>query len=108
MAADFGSQNEAFGAGINHVINTAPHVNGGSLTNASARGNSAAGHDMLTSHSTLDPLAYSDSQSANGTSGQNFVPGMGVIGTGNGMSGDTFDQNQQLRYQGGDDDAELD
>ena len=31
-----------------------------------------------------------------------------IIGTANGLSDETFDQNQTLRYQGGDDDAELD
>jgi hypothetical protein len=107
---DFASHNAAFAEGVEHPVNQLPHVNGGSLTlNSQSQGwDDAVGRAMQTAHSTLDPLAYSDSQSANGTSGKNFLPGLGVIGTQNGLSDETFDQNQTLRYQGGDDAAELD
>jgi hypothetical protein len=62
---------------------------------------------MLTPHSVLAPFAFGN-QSANGTAGQNYVQGFGTIGTANGESAGTYDSNVQLRYLGGDQDAELD
>jgi hypothetical protein len=98
--------NSEFGSGINHLAN-AGKTNDQSLTMTSERWNDAVSNDMLTPHSVLAPYAFSGSQSANGTAGQNYVPGFGIIGTGNGESSSTFGSNEQLRFIGGDDDAPL-
>jgi hypothetical protein len=57
--------------------------------------------------SVLDTLAFSSNQSPNGSAGQNWQPGLGTLGTGNGMSDETRQQNLDLRFLGGDQDAGL-
>ena len=99
--------NEAFSAGLNHLAN-AGKANDSSLTMASARWNDSVGNAMTTPHSVLSPLAFSGSQSANGTAGANFIPGFGTIGNSNGQSNDNLGAEEELRYVSGDQNAELD
>ena len=59
--------------------------------------------------SVLAPLAFSSNQSDNGTAGDasHWQPGFGVLGSGNGMSVENLDQSLNLRFLGGDENAEL-
>src|ERR1700739_4408311 len=87
--------------GLNFTQN-ARKANDSSLTLTSQRWNDAVSSAALTPHSVLEPLGFSNEQSANGTAGQNFLPGFGTLGTGDGESANTFGSDVQLRYIGGD------
>lgn len=103
------AQIDEFNAGRMPLTNVA-RGNDNSLTMTQDKWNDAVGREMLTPQSVLDPLGFSPDQSANGTAGEasNWQPGFGVIGTGNGMSSENLDENADLRFRGGDPDAELD
>lgn len=111
MAYLGGSQTDAFGDGLNHVVNPG-HENlnsvtlGGSLQADSDRWNSDVQSVATTPHSVLAPYSFSRSASANGSDGQNFTPGYGYLGNSNGQSADNFDKNMSLRMAG-DSSAEL-
>jgi hypothetical protein len=104
MADIGGPQNDAFGAGVNHPVN-AGRANdysvtlGGALQADSDRWNAASQQAAWTPHSVLAPYAFA--RSANGTDGQNMLPNGAYLGSSNGMSADSFDQNLSLRMAGG-------
>jgi hypothetical protein len=101
------SLNSELTTGINHLANEGKS-NNNSLTLTSNRWNDSVGSDMLTPHSVLSPYAFSGSQSANGSAGQNYVQGYGTLGTGNGESSGTLGANEQLKFLGGDENVNLD
>jgi hypothetical protein len=109
----FGSNtNDAFNQGQFHAVMD-QHANASSITlgdeassadesldETSDRWNGAVGQVATTARSVLAPYAFSSNASPNGTAGQNFLPGYGSLGTGNGEDTQTFDQNLRLRQQG--------
>lgn len=119
MAWSSNGANAEMNAGINHLVNN-QHANLSSITlgdeassadqgldETSDRWNGAVGQVATTAHSVLAPYAFSSNASPNGTAGQDFLPGYGSLGTGNGEDTQTFDQNLRLRLQG-DTDAGVD
>lgn len=115
MANIGGSQADAFGQGVNHVVNTHPMgFNENSITLGGDPGLDADSNrwdaDSMsaatTPHSVLAPLSFSRNASANGSDGQNFAPGY-YLGNSNGQSADSFDKNMSLRMAG-DSSAETD
>jgi hypothetical protein len=111
--------NDAFNQGQFHTVMD-QHANASSITlgdearsadqgldEISDRWNGAVGQVATTARSVLAPYAFSSNASPNGTAGQNFLPGYGSLGTGNGEDTQTFDQNLRLRQQG-DTDAGVD
>ena len=102
-------QTDEFGNGVGHLTNGDSRANLGSITLAQ-QGESYTAQTLAAARrpsSVLAPLAFSGEQSPNGTSGQNWQPGLGTLGTGNGMSDETRQQNLDLRFLGGDQDAGL-
>ena len=111
MDLDQAGQSADFDAGVGHLTNGDSRANLGSITLAQ-QGQSYTGQVLASSRrptSVLAPLAFSGEQSPNGTAGEasHWQPGFGVLGSGNGLSAENFDQNEQLRFLGGDEDAEL-
>jgi hypothetical protein len=98
-----------FGQGVNHVVNN-QHANLGSISLGDEASSADQGFDATSDHwndqvgqvattakSVLAPYAFSRNASPNGTASQNFIPGFGVTGTGNGESQGTFGSNLKLR-----------
>ena len=109
MDLDQGGQSADFDAGVGHLTNGDSRANLGSITLAQ-QGESYTAQTLAAARrpsSVLDTLAFSSNQSPNGSAGQNWQPGLGTLGPGNGMSDETRQQNQDLRFLGGDQDAGL-
>jgi hypothetical protein len=108
---DQAGQSADFDAGASHLTNGDSRANLGSITLAQ-QGESYTGQVLAASrrpNSVLAPLAFSGEQSANGTAGDasHWHPGFGVLGTANGMSAENFDQSLNLKFLGGDREADL-
>jgi hypothetical protein len=101
-------QSADFDSGEFHAVNEG-RQNLGSITLAQ-QGESYTAQTLAAARrpsSVLDTLAFSSNQSPNGSAGQNWQPGLGTLGTGNGMSAENFDQSLNLKFLGGDQDAGL-
>lgn len=102
--------NDEFANGIVHEVAEGRDNSSGSLSlqQAGESWTSQVLADSRRPNSVLDPYGFSPNQSANGTADTNWQPGLGSLGSGNGMSTQTFDENLNLRFLGRDQDAELD
>jgi len=110
---------DAFNQGLFHPVNN-QHANAGSITlgdeassadqgldASSDRWNSNVANVATSARSVLAPFSFSRAASPNGTASQNYIQGLGSLGSANGESQQTFDGNLRLRQQG-DDSAEID
>jgi len=106
---DQAGQPADFDAGVSHLTNGDSRANLGSITLAQ-QGQSYTDQVLADSRrptSVLSPFAFSGDQSPNEQSGAHWQAGFGTIGNANGMSQENFEQNQQLKLFGGDEDARL-
>lgn len=105
MANVSSSANASFGAGVHHATNTG-RANAGSITLGadaglqadSQRWDSESHAAAVSPHSVL--AAHTFAPSANGTSGEHFMPGVGFLGSANGMSSTGYRRNLMLGYAG--------
>lgn len=110
MDLDQAGQSAHFDAGVSHLTNGDSRANLGSITLAQ-QGESYTAQTLAAARrpsSVLDTLAFSSNQSPNGSAGQNWQPGLGTLGSGNGQSSENFEQSLNLRFLAGDQAAELD
>jgi hypothetical protein len=87
---------------FSHTLNDTAGSADQGLADTSERWDASSASVAATPQSVLAPLAFSRNASPNGTSGSNFVPGVGSLGSDNAESDQTFNANLREKYAGGD------